>query len=56
MSGFTQQNARWIIYGANSMVITVPKDALCLGFVDGGLNPRIYVVTDHGKQMDRRII
>ncbi|XP_044502090.1 probable aspartic proteinase GIP2 [Mangifera indica] len=33
----------WSIFGANSMV-EASKDVLCLGFVDGGINPRTSIV------------
>lgn len=33
----------WRIFGANSMV-QVSEEVLCLGFVDGGLNPRTSIV------------
>ena len=33
----------WRIFGANSMV-QVKDDVLCLGFVDGGVNPRTSIV------------
>ncbi|XVF60421.1 hypothetical protein PTKIN_Ptkin08bG0044500 [Pterospermum kingtungense] len=33
----------WSIFGANSMV-QVSSDVLCLGFVDGGLNPKTSIV------------
>lgn len=37
------QSVFWRIFGANSMV-QVKEDVLCLGFVDGGLNPRTSIV------------
>ncbi|CAI9104271.1 OLC1v1002907C1 [Oldenlandia corymbosa var. corymbosa] len=42
---FVFQNASvyWRVFGANSMV-QVKKDVLCLGFVDGGENPRTSIV------------
>lgn len=39
-----KRGAKWTIYGANSMV-KVAKNVLCLGFVDGGLEPTSPVVT-----------
>ncbi|KAF3962464.1 hypothetical protein CMV_013015 [Castanea mollissima] len=33
----------WTVFGSNSMV-QVSKDVLCLGFVDGGSNPRTSIV------------
>ena len=33
----------WRIWGTNSMV-KVSNEVLCLGFVDGGLNPRTSIV------------
>ncbi|KAL8513566.1 hypothetical protein ACS0TY_012873 [Phlomoides rotata] len=37
------QNAIWTITGSNSMV-SVNDDVLCLGFLDGGVNPRTAIV------------
>lgn len=37
------ENVTWRVVGANSMVEVRP-DVLCLGFVDGGLNPRTPIV------------
>ncbi|KAH7856671.1 hypothetical protein Vadar_004066 [Vaccinium darrowii] len=36
-------NVSWTIFGANSMV-QVSNEVLCLGFVDGGVNPRTSIV------------
>ncbi|PSR84648.1 Peptidase A1 protein [Actinidia chinensis var. chinensis] len=44
----------WRIYGANSMV-QVNKDVLCLGFVDGGSNPRTSIVVG-GHQMENYVL
>ncbi|XP_062177172.1 probable aspartic proteinase GIP2 [Alnus glutinosa] len=38
-----RQSVYWAIFGANSMV-QVSNDVLCLGFVDGGSNPRTSIV------------
>nr|ACM68432.1 xyloglucanase-specific endoglucanase inhibitor protein [Petunia x hybrida] len=37
------ENVFWRIFGANSMVL-VSENVLCLGFVDGGVNPRTSIV------------
>ncbi|ESR33072.1 hypothetical protein CICLE_v10005038mg [Citrus x clementina] len=37
------KNVVWTIHGQNSMV-QIGGDALCLGFVDGGVNPRTSIV------------
>ncbi|XP_075085620.1 putative aspartic proteinase GIP2 [Nicotiana tabacum] len=37
------ENVFWRIFGANSMV-QVSENVLCLGFVDGGVNPRTSIV------------
>ncbi|XP_057964462.1 probable aspartic proteinase GIP2 [Malania oleifera] len=37
------ESVKWSIFGANSMV-DVRDDVLCLGFVDGGSNPRTSIV------------
>ncbi|CAM8890522.1 unnamed protein product [Rhodiola kirilowii] len=34
----------WTLFGANSMVQEVNEDVLCLGIVDGGVNPRTSIV------------
>ncbi|XP_057251251.1 probable aspartic proteinase GIP2 [Beta vulgaris subsp. vulgaris] len=49
-----KNNARWRIYGANSMV-KVSDDVLCLGFVDGGLESRTSIVIG-GKQMEDNLV
>ena len=48
------KNARWRIYGANSMV-KVSNKVLCLGFVDGGSSPRTSIVIG-GKQMEDNLV
>ncbi|CAN0886879.1 Probable aspartic proteinase GIP2 [Linum grandiflorum] len=44
----------WSIFGANSMV-QVRKDVLCLGFVDGGVNPRTNIVIG-GHQLEDNLL
>ncbi|CAN0886887.1 Probable aspartic proteinase GIP2 [Linum grandiflorum] len=44
----------WRIFGANSMV-EVKKDVLCLGFVDGGVNPRTSIVIG-GHQLEDNLL
>ncbi|XP_059632567.1 probable aspartic proteinase GIP2 [Cornus florida] len=44
----------WRVYGANSMV-KAGKDVLCLGFVDGGSNPRTSIVLG-GHQLENNLI
>ncbi|EEF45328.1 probable aspartic proteinase GIP2 [Ricinus communis] len=44
----------WRIFGANSMV-QVKSDVLCLGFVDGGLNPRTSIVIG-GHQIEDNLL
>ncbi|KAG5240949.1 hypothetical protein OIU76_014468 [Salix suchowensis] len=44
----------WRIFGANSMV-QVKSDVLCLGFVDGGLNPRTSIVIG-GYQLEDNLL
>lgn len=44
----------WSIYGANSMV-QVSDEVLCLGFVDGGLNPRTSIVIG-GHQIEDNLL
>nr|KYP58212.1 Basic 7S globulin 2 [Cajanus cajan] len=49
---------RWRIYGANSMV-AVNKKVLCLGFVDGGLEPESPIATSiviGGHQMEDNLL
>ncbi|XP_057519544.1 probable aspartic proteinase GIP2 [Amaranthus tricolor] len=48
------KNARWRIYGANSMV-KVSKSVWCLGFVDGGSEPTTSIVIG-GKQMEDNLV
>ncbi|XP_065859314.1 probable aspartic proteinase GIP2 [Euphorbia lathyris] len=44
----------WRMFGANSMV-NVKKDVLCLGFVDGGVNPRTSIVIG-GYQLENNLL
>ncbi|KAJ9182053.1 hypothetical protein P3X46_006086 [Hevea brasiliensis] len=44
----------WRIFGANSMV-QVKSDVLCLGFVDGGANPRTSIVIG-GHQLEENLL
>ncbi|KAM7277551.1 hypothetical protein ACFE04_004685 [Oxalis oulophora] len=44
----------WSIFGANSMV-SVKEDVLCLGFVDGGSNPRTSIVIG-GHQIEDNLL
>ncbi|KAL9410527.1 hypothetical protein AB3S75_044319 [Citrus x aurantiifolia] len=44
----------WRIFGANSMV-QVRDDVLCLGFVDGGVNPRTSIVIG-GHQLEDNLL
>ncbi|KAJ0093336.1 hypothetical protein Patl1_25442 [Pistacia atlantica] len=44
----------WRIFGANSMV-QVKSDVLCLGFVDGGFNPRTLIVIG-GHQLEDNLL
>ncbi|KAJ6911753.1 hypothetical protein NC652_022130 [Populus alba x Populus x berolinensis] len=44
----------WRIFGANSMV-QVKSDVMCLGFVDGGLNPRTSIVIG-GYQLENNLL
>ncbi|KAL3849849.1 hypothetical protein ACJIZ3_011731 [Penstemon smallii] len=48
------QNAVWTITGSNSMV-QVNDNTLCLGFLDGGLNPRTSIVIG-GKQLEDNLL
>ncbi|KAL3849854.1 hypothetical protein ACJIZ3_011736 [Penstemon smallii] len=48
------QNAVWTITGSNSMV-QVKNNVLCLGFLDGGLNPRTSIVIG-GKQLEDNLL
>ncbi|KAJ8899500.1 hypothetical protein K2173_018474 [Erythroxylum novogranatense] len=48
------QNVSWSIFGANSMV-QVSDDVLCLGFVNGGSNPRTSIVIG-GYQLDNNLL
>ncbi|CAN0886877.1 Probable aspartic proteinase GIP2 [Linum grandiflorum] len=47
-------NVIWSIFGANSMV-EVKKDVLCLGFIDGGFNPRTTIVIG-GHQVEDNLL
>lgn len=44
----------WRIFGANSMV-RVKDDVLCVGFVDGGVNPRTSIVIG-GYQLENNLV
>ncbi|XP_010522713.1 PREDICTED: basic 7S globulin-like [Tarenaya hassleriana] len=44
----------WRIFGANSMV-SVRDDVICLGFVDGGVNPRTSIVIG-GYQLEDNVV
>ncbi|XVF60422.1 hypothetical protein PTKIN_Ptkin08bG0044600 [Pterospermum kingtungense] len=48
------KDAVWIIFGANSMV-QVGNNVLCLGFVDGGLNPTTSIVIG-GHQIEDNLL
>lgn len=48
------KNVYWRISGANSMV-QVKDDVLCLGFVDGGVNPRTSIVIG-GHQLEDNLL
>ncbi|KAJ6747287.1 ASPARTYL PROTEASE FAMILY PROTEIN putative-RELATED [Salix koriyanagi] len=48
------KNVYWRIFGANSMV-QVKDDVLCLGFVDGGVNPRTSIVIG-GHQLEDNLL
>ncbi|KAF8394183.1 hypothetical protein HHK36_020390 [Tetracentron sinense] len=48
------ESVYWRIFGANSMV-QVSDDALCLGFVDGGLSPRTSIVIG-GYQLEDNLL
>ncbi|KAI3460868.1 hypothetical protein Pfo_017531 [Paulownia fortunei] len=48
------QNAVWTITGSNSMV-QVNDNVLCLGFLDGGLNPRTSIVIG-GYQLENNLL
>ncbi|OMO77729.1 Peptidase A1 [Corchorus capsularis] len=48
------QNVFWRIFGANSMV-QVSSDVLCLGFINGGSNPRTSIVIG-GKQIEDNLL
>ncbi|KAM7256775.1 hypothetical protein ACFE04_012516 [Oxalis oulophora] len=49
-----QDKAEWIIFGTNSLV-DVKYDVACLGFVDGGLNPRTSIVIG-GYQLEDNLL
>lgn len=44
----------WRVFGANSMV-QVSNDVMCLGFVDGGFNPRTSIVIG-GHQLENNLL
>ncbi|KAI3913552.1 hypothetical protein MKX01_022133 [Papaver californicum] len=44
----------WSIFGANS-IVQVSDDVLCLGFVDGGVNPRTSIVLG-GYQLEHNLL
>ncbi|OVA05510.1 Peptidase A1 [Macleaya cordata] len=48
------ENVFWRIFGANS-VVQVSDDVLCLGFVDGGANPRTSIVIG-GYQLEDNLL
>eukprot|EP00262_Sarcandra_glabra_P002134 TRINITY_DN1238_c1_g1_i1.p1 TRINITY_DN1238_c1_g1~~TRINITY_DN1238_c1_g1_i1.p1 ORF type:complete len:442 (+),score=23.87 TRINITY_DN1238_c1_g1_i1:36-1328(+) len=48
------ESVYWAIFGANSMV-QVNNDVLCLGFVDGGLEPRTSIVIG-GHQLEDNLL
>lgn len=48
------ETVSWSIFGANSMV-QVSEDVLCLGFVDGGENPRTSIVIG-GHQLEDNLL
>lgn len=48
------ESVYWRIFGANSMV-QVSDDVLCLGFVDGGSNPRTSIVIG-GYQLENNLL
>ncbi|XP_010045852.2 probable aspartic proteinase GIP2 [Eucalyptus grandis] len=52
--GLHHKSVSWRIFGANSMV-QLKDDVLCLGFVDGGLNPRTSVVIG-GHQLEDNLL
>ncbi|MCL7031882.1 hypothetical protein MKW94_005187 [Papaver nudicaule] len=47
-------NVTWTVWGANSMV-QAKEGVLCLGFVDGGLDPRTSVVIG-GHQLEDNLL
>ncbi|XP_065859316.1 probable aspartic proteinase GIP2 [Euphorbia lathyris] len=48
------KKVKWSIFGANSMV-NVKEDVVCLGFVDGGVNPRTSIVIG-GHQLEDNLL
>ncbi|KAK3189966.1 hypothetical protein Dsin_029527 [Dipteronia sinensis] len=52
--GCTSQNVKFSVTGANSMV-SVSDNVLCLGFVDGGVNPRTSIVVG-GYQLENNLL
>ncbi|KAK3189965.1 hypothetical protein Dsin_029526 [Dipteronia sinensis] len=51
---FQSSSVVWRIFGANSMV-QVKSDVSCLGFVDGGVNPRTSIVIG-GHQLEENLV
>lgn len=49
-----RQSVYWRVFGANSMV-QVSDNVLCLGFVDGGVNPRTSIVIG-GRQLEDNLL
>ncbi|KAG2697147.1 hypothetical protein I3843_07G091700 [Carya illinoinensis] len=49
------KNVLWSIFGANSMVYISDQDVLCLGFVNGGENPRTSIVIG-GYQLENNLL
>jgi hypothetical protein len=48
------ENVVWRIFGANSMV-NINDDVLCLGFINGGKNPRTSIVIG-GYQLENNLV
>ncbi|OVA05511.1 Peptidase A1 [Macleaya cordata] len=48
------ENVIWRIFGANS-IVQISDDVLCLGFVDGGVNPRTSIVIG-GYQLEDNLL
>lgn len=49
-----KKDVYWRIFGGNSMV-SVSNDVMCLGFVDGGKNPRTSIVIG-GRQVEENLL